>query len=481
MVVKYNRSDLQSLPKRKLIDIILKLQDTITQMENTILGLEERVRQLEGQIHQDSHNSHIPPSQSKPVVIKNLREPTGKNTGGQPGHPGKTLAMVSNPTRTITYRVTRCQRCGKDLSATPVISYEIRQVFDIPPLKLEVTEYRVEKKLCSCGHITMASFPEAANAPVQYGINTQTLVSTLATHGYMSQERISETMEFLTDYRMSEATVFSIQDKLYQNLTSFEAQSKQLLIASPVIHNDETGVSVEGKPEWAHVTSTKEVTHYAIDPKRGKEAMDRIGILPHFQGNAVHDEYKSYFVYDQCRHSCCNAHHLRELLFFEEEEKAFWARPLADLLLSAKALVEKAKEEGRDHLDVVVLRDIDNRFCEILEEAQASQPPPVRTGKRGKPKKTKQQNFIDRLRKHQEATLRFVHDFRIPFSNNQAERDLRMFKVKDKVSGTFRSFHGAECFARIRGYISTVRKNGQNVFDEVKNALLGQPFLLQER
>ena len=259
MTTKYTRSELQTLPKRKLIDIILKLQDSFLQME-------ERLKLLEGRLHQDSHNSHIPPSQSKPPLIKNLREPTGKSPGGQPGHPGHTLEMVDNPTCTTTGQVTRCERCGRDLSNIPVTSYEKRQVFDIPPLQLEVTEYRVEKKLCSCGHINTASFPHAVQAPVQYGINTQTLVNTLATHGYMSQERISEIMEYFTGYRMSEATICSIQSQLSQNLADFEERSKQHLITSEVIHNDETGVSVEGKREWVHVTSTKELTHYA-DPQ----------------------------------------------------------------------------------------------------------------------------------------------------------------------------------------------------------------------
>lgn len=472
MITKYTRSQLESLSKEQLIDMILKLQDSF-------LELEKRLQKLEGQLHQDSHNSHIPPSQSKPLPIKNLREPTGKSPGGQPGHPGHTLAMVDNPTYTITCKSTRCQQCGHDLSNIPVTSYERRQVFDIPPFKLEITEYQAEKKLCCCGHITTASFPQDAQAPVQYGINTQTLVSTLAAHGYMSQERISETMEYLTGYRMSEATICTIQDKLYTHLAGFEESSKQHLTQSEVIHNDETGVSVEGKRKWVHVTSTSELTHYAVDPKRGQEAMDRIGILPHFQGTSMHDRWKAYFRY-KCQHACCNAHHLREATFFEEEEEASWARPLKDLLLEAKAEVEKAHKEGLNHLDQECLQKYSRRYNAILEGALKGLPPPVRTGKRGKLKKTKQRNFIENLLEYKENVLAFMFDFRVPFSNNLAERDLRMFKVKDKVSGTFRSLHGAQCFARIRGYISTVRKNSRNVTTEIKNALLGRPFLLQK-
>jgi len=485
MESKYLPLDLMNLTKPELVTIILDQQQTIAQLGKTIALLEamvvqqgERIRQLEEQIHKDSHNSHLPPSQS-PHTIKNLRKKTDKPQGGQLGHPGKTLEMVNNPTHTFRYSVTKCEQCGNDLSNTPVEGYERRQVFDIPAIVCEVTEYQVEKKRCACGHLTAAGFPCKVSAPVQYGINIQTMVSLLADHEYLSCERISELMEHLIGYRVNESTVCSFQNKLYTKLADFEAKSKLHLVHSEVIHNDETGLSVNGKSRWVHVTSTKELTHYAVDDKRGQAAINRIGILPHFQGRAIHDDYKSYFGY-QCRHGCCNAHHLRELIFFEEEEKAFWARPLADLLREAKAAVEKAQQAGQDHLDSQSLQDLESHYCEILEGALTSVPAPVRTGKRGKPKKTKQLNFIERLLEHKESTLAFMHDFRVPFDNNLAERDLRMVKLKDKVSGTFRSFHGAECFARIRGYISTVRKNGRNVFEEVKKALCGQPFLLQE-
>ena len=473
MEPKYETSNLMNLPKPELITIILAQQKAITR-------LEEHIRQLGEMIHKDSHNSHIPPSQSNLTLIKNLREKTGKNQGGQTGHPGKTLQMVNQPNRIITHRVTSCERCGKDLSGIPVEGCERRQVFDIPAIVCEVTEYQAQKKRCSCGHLTTALFPETVSAPVQYGINLQCLLTILSAYEYMSYDRISELMEQLTGYRVNESTVCSFQDRLYEKLADFEEKSKLHLAQSEVIHNDETGIPVEGKQRWLHVSANKELTHYAVDIKRGKEATDRIGILPRFHGTAVHDGWKAYFGYEQCQHGLCNAHHLRELTFFEEEEKAAWAPSLKDFLLSAKAQVAKAKNEGQDHLDFTSLQSIESRYREILEGAKSSLPPPLRTGKRGKLKKTKQQNFIERLFEHKGSVLAFVYDFRVPFDNNLAERDIRMMKLKNKVSGTFRSLHGAECFARIRGYISTVRKNGRNVFEEIKNALYGQPFLLQK-
>ena len=494
MTVKYTRSYLQTLPNKKLINIILEQQDTIvqlentvsqlqstiTRLENTILRMEERLHQLEGQLHKDSHNSHIPSSQSQPAPVKNLREPTGKHPGGQPGHPGHTLVMVANPQQTVTCQVTHCQKCGRSLSQTPVLSYERRQVFDIPPIQMAVTEYRVEKKLCLCGHLTTALFPREAQAPVQYGINTQTLISVLAIHGYLTEKRLSELMDYLLGYRVNEATICAILEKLYDNLAGFEARSKQELIASPVIHNDETGVPVEGEREWAHVTATTELTHYAIDPQRGQEALDRIGILPYFHGTTVHDRWQTYFLYQQCRHGCCNAHDVRETIYFEEEEKAAWARPFREQLLAGKAAVDKAKAAGQDHIDPEFWAQYSRRYDEILLGALKKLPLPVRTRKRGKVKKSPQRNFIESMLTLKEAVLRFLTDFRVPFTNNLAERDLRMFKLKGKISGAFRSTHGAERFARIRGYVSTIRKNSGNVLEEIKNALNGRPFLLQK-
>jgi transposase len=471
MEPEYEISNLMKLTNLELIALLIKEHEAN-------IRLEERIRQLEEIIHKDSHNSHIPPSQSLRTPIKNMREKSGKQPGGQTGHPGKTLQMVSQPDRIITHQVSRCEECGKDISTFPIKGCERRQVFDIPEIICQVTEHQAEKKRCECGHLTTACFPENVNAPVQYGINILGLLIILSTHEYVSFERIGELLEQLTGYRVNEATVCSVQTKLYDYLADFEEKSKEQLRQSKIIHNDETGIPVEGKQKWFHVTSNEKITHYAVDAKRGKEATDRIGILPLFHGTSVHDGWKPYFGYEACQHALCNAHHLRDLTFFEEDEKAAWATSFKNLLLSAKATVAKATDEGQAHLGHDSLQEIENHYREILEGAKAGLPPPVRTGKRGKPKKTKQQNFIERLMEHRESVLAFAYDFRVPFDNNLAERDIRMVKLKGKVSGTFRSPHGADCFARIRGYISTVRKNGGNVFLEIRNALYGQPYLL---
>ena len=318
--VEHEPSGLTDLAKEELIALIIAQREIIAR-------LEERIRDLEAQIHKDSHNSHIPPSRSPHAPIKNMRKKTGKKRGGQKGHKGRTLEMVDNPAHTVIHKVSTCAHCGRSLVGTSPEGYERRQVFDIPPIVLDVTEHRAERKRCSCGRVTTAAFPEGIAAPTQYGINVQGLLSVFSAYEYMSYDRISELMEHLIGRRINESTVYSLQKRLYEGLHDFEEKCIEHLRGNEVIHNDETGISIEGKRKWLHVTSTGELTHYAVDDKRGKEATDRIGILPHFRGRAIHDGWKSYFQYP-CRHGLCNAHHLRELVFFEEEEKAPWASPL---------------------------------------------------------------------------------------------------------------------------------------------------------
>ncbi len=206
--------------------------------------------------------------------------------------------------------------------------------------------------------------------------------------------------------------------------------------------------------------------------------MDQVGILPNFQGVTIHDGWKAYFQYMECQHGLCNVHHLRELTFFAEEEKAVWAQYLKELLLGAKEAVKEARQAGQHSLDPQVLQKIETDYQEILGGASLMQP--TLRGKGGRRKKTEQQNLIDRLLKHQESVLAFMYDFRVPFDNNLAERDLRMMKVKEKVSGTFRSLQGAQSFARIRGYLSTIRKNEGNIVNGVRNAFAGQPFQIPQ-
>ncbi len=445
---------------------------------NIIAELKERVKVLEGQINKDSHNSHLPPSKGIFKVIKNSRVKSGRKQGGQKGHPGKTLEMVSNPDKIEVYPVSHCEKCGLDISKMKADRFERRQVFDLPEIKMQTTEHRAETKICTCGHVNKSRFPARVNASVQYGINIQTLCISLGNYQFMSYDRISEFMEDLTGYRINESTINKQNILLYQELEIFETAVRKHLENSEVTHHDESGIYCQKKRIWLHSSSTKDCTHYGVDAERGKDAMDRIGILPKRNGKIVHDCWATYFLYTYCEHVLCNVHHIRELIWFEEEENAIWAIKLKTLLLDAKKQVELAKENGKKELETKTIVAIEKQFHAIIEAGIKGIPIPAQVKKRGKPKKPKQLNFLERFVKRKASVLDFMYDFNIPFDNNLAERDIRMIKVKQKVSGTFRSLEGANSFARIRSYISTVKKNKRNVMREIRNALLGKPFLI---
>ena len=456
--------------------ILIKIEE-YQKLLDTIVKLTERVKELEGQKNKDSHNSHIPPSKGIVKVIKNLRVKSGKKQGGQKGHPGKTLEMVSSPDKTEVHTIEHCEKCGLDISKNVADSFEKRQEFDLPKIKLDVTEHQAEIKTCTCGHVNKAKFPDGIKAPVQYGINIQSLCIDLGNYQFMSYDRISEFMEDLTGYRINESTINRQNGVIYNNLEPFEEKSKEDIQNSEVSHHDESGIYCEGKRIWLHSSSTEHVTHYGVDAERGKDATDRIGILTNHKGTIVHDGWASYFLYTNCKHGLCNVHHLRELTWFEEEENAIWARQMKNLLLDIKKQVEKAKKEGKKILEQGKLIEIENQYQTIIDSGIKSIPPlQIKVKKRGKPKKPKQLNFLERFVKHKSSVLAFMYDFNVPFDNNLAERDIRMLKVKQKVSGTFRSLNGAKYFARIRSYISTVKKNNRNVLDEIRNALNGKPY-----
>lgn len=457
---------------------ILIKQSDYQELLDTIAQLKERIKVLEGQRNKDSHNSHIPPSKGIVKVIKNLREKSGKKQGGQKGHQGKTLEMVSNPDKTEVYTIEYCEKCGLDISKKNADRFEKRQVFDLPKIEIKITEHQAEIKTCTCGHVNKSRFPETVKAPVQYGVNIQTLCVSLGNYQFMSYDRISEFMEDLTGYRINESTINRQNSVLYKELEPFDVAVKEHFQNSEVSNHDESGIYCQKDRIWLHSSSTKNATHYGVDAERGKDATDRIGILPNRKGKIVHDCWATYFLYTNCKHGLCNVHHLRELTWFEEEENATWAGEMKRLLLDAKKQVELAKENGKKEMETTISLEIEKRFHTIIEGGIKGIPIPIRVKKRGKPKKPKQLNFLERFIKHKSSVLQFVYDFNVPFDNNLAERDIRMVKVKQKVSGTFRSLEGAKYFARIRSYISTVKKNERNVMEEIRNALLGTPFLL---
>jgi transposase len=448
-----------------------------------LLEQDARIRELEAQRATDSRNSSKPPSTDgyhKPAP-KSSRKKTGRKPGGQKGHPGSTLALSENPDRVIPHPVTTCLQCGLDLSTSPA-EVERRQVIDIPPLRLEVVEHRFESKACPCCHAVTTSHQDApeVTAPAQYGPRIKALAVYLKTYQLLPFKRGAELIRTLFGGTLCEGTLANMVKGVSGTLDAPLAVITSILTDAKVAHFDETGSSVKGKLHWFHVASTEKVTLYTMHQRRGAAAMEDMGVLPKFSGRAIHDHWKPYFKFKGCSHGLCNAHHLRELTFIHEVVGQEWAASMKDLLLKANAAVDTARAENRTRLDDKEVSRFVRRYKRIIAMALAVNPPPVPVpGKRGKPKDSKAGNLARRLRDHRREALAFMYDFSVPFSNNLAERDIRMMKVQQKVSGTFRSPEGATNFCRIRSYLSTSCKQGMAALAVLAKAIAGCPFMPQ--
>ncbi len=443
--------------------------------------LEEGLKVLKERLAQNSRNSSKPPSSDGPdkPAPRSLRPRGERKSGGQPGHKGYTLKMVKNPEHIVRHRVDKCEKCSRSLKEEKATDIERRQVFDIPPVKIEVTEHQAEIKKCLCGHLNKAAFPEDVTAPVQYGPDIRAKAVYLRDYQLLPLERTCEVLRDFFGCEMGEGTLENATNKCSQVLEEPAEEIKQHLIDSPVVNFDETGCRVNGEGQWLHVAGTENLTYYQIHPRRGSEAMDEMGILPNFVGTAIHDFWKPYFKYN-CKHGLCNAHHLRELTFVYEVQGQVWAKHMIDCLLDMKKAVDETKI-ARDSLPEKQIRKFEGRYEGILKEGYEANPlskePTSTKKKRGRRKKSKARNLLEPLDNYREETLGFMYDFSVPFDNNLGERDERMMKVQQKISGCFRSEDGGKVFSRIRSYISTARKNGVNAIEALKGALAGDPFM----
>jgi transposase len=437
--------------------------------------LKERVQSLENQTKTNSNNSSKPPSSDGlKKKTKSLRKPTGKKPGGQPGHKGFTLEQVDSPDEIIEHTVDKCKICAASLKDVAIERYIIRQVIDLPDVKVKITEHRAEVKKCTCGHINKAEFPEGITQPVQYGTKIKATSVYLNQYQFVPYDRQEEFFEDIFSYHVSKGTLASINESCYHSLESVENNIKEILKNDEgAVHYDETGVHVNKKLEWLHVTSNDQYTYYQVHNKRGSEAIDSIGILPKFKGTAVHDSWRSYNKYTNCKHSLCCAHILRELNGITELEKQSWAKNMKELLLDIKSEVDKAFGNANAlTLDKII--KYEEQYDSIIKFGQDEDFKLNFDSKTCKRSNSKSKSLLERLSLHKDEVLRFMNDFDIPFDNNQAERDIRMTKVKLKVSGTFRSSSGAKFFARIRGYISTVRKQSRNVLECLESTFIGK-------
>lgn len=468
---------MEALPNLDLLsvaekdDLIRALFAQVTALTAQVAMLAAKVAELEGRLAQNSRNSSKPPSSdglNKPKP-KSLRRAGQNPSGGQKGHTGHTLKKVAQPDHIESHRPPgHCAACHLPLPDAVVV--ETRQVFDIPPPRHEVTEHRVLEARCTCGRVYRGKFPAAVSTPVQYGSRIKAAVVHLTHHHMMPVARTGALTGDLFGLPISDGTVLAINGEARTLLAPVVSAMGEALKTVPVAHADETGMRVAGQLHWLHVLSTATLTWIGAHMNRGRKAFDAFGILPAFTGTLIHDGWKPYRDLG-CTHGLCNAHHLRELTYVFEEIGQAWAQRLIDLLIGACHEVEACGGP----LAEARIAHYRAAYAGILADGEAANPRAPPSGKRGRTRQGKALNLIDRLRAHADDVWRFMTNHGVPFSNNIAEQAVRMPKVKQKISGGFRTAAGLETFCTIRSYLATLHKQGGNLFHALTLAFQGNP------
>ena len=464
-----NREELMKLEKEEIISILFAI----------IQQQAEKIAELEARLNQNSKNSSKPPSTdgfNRPP--KSLRKPSGKKAGGQRGHEGSGLELTRDPNSYVQHEPKECANCPMAAACCADRTVcETRYEIDID-INTTTTAHQAMQMECPLTAQTLTGcFPVGINSTMQYGVNLEALVVSLNTVGMVSISRTHEILSGVFGIPISTGTIVSMVSGCAESVTDTVKDIKDTITEESLLNLDETGVRIDKKTFWAHSASTEDMTYIEVHQERGMAAMERIGILLAFIGTAIHDCWAPYFRFDNIRHGLCNAHLLRELIAVLENTKQAWAQALIDLLLEMKQLKEKLISEKRDRASPYCQKKFSLAFDRILAEALALNPVPKRDpSKKGRPKRGKTGALVDRLILHKDKYLLFFTDFSIPFDNNLAERSFRMFKVKQKVSGCFRTLEGARDFAAIMSYTGTARKRGIPAFQAIKDALLGNPF-----
>ena len=462
---------------------LLKQNEILTA---TIAELNQTIQELKEQLNKNSKNSSKPPSSDglKKPAPKSLRKPSGKKAGGQNGHQGTHLAVITAPDAIVKHMPSACEGCPhyQVCKGTACIA-EKRHVIDAV-VTVNVTEHQIlELPVCMLhGDTRRGQFPSDIKATVQYGENLQALSVALNTVGAVSIKRTHEILSGVFNIPIATGTISNMVKRCAHSLSDTVNKIKDKVVGSALGHFDETGTRVDKKLWWVHNASNCEYTYLDISPKRGFKGMEQCGVLTEFTGIAVHDCWASYWSYPDIQHAVCCAHLLRELTgITENHPEQKWASAFIDLLLDMKKVKEKAVENGRDSLSYYYYQKFDRKYDNLIEQARKENPLPKTTEKkRGRKKKGKILALVERLANYKASVCLFIHNFMVPFDNNQAERDLRMIKVKTKVSGCFRTEEGARDYLKIMSYVGTAHKKGYNAYEAIKNALSGHPDFIFE-
>jgi len=462
----------------ELLVLLAQREQALAEREVLIESLVARVATLEARLAKNSQNSSKPPSSDNPFTKpppRSLRGVSGRRPGKQPGQGGARLQPRADPDEVVVHSPGSCTGCGGDLSGAPVVGERLRQVFDLPAVRLRVVEHQAQTRACGCGLTSTAPFPDTATGPTCYGPGVRALGAYLMGRQHLPVARTAELMADILGAPVSTGWLASLLGDAADRLAGFIDVLRKQLRTAPVAHFDETGARVNDKLWWVHVACTGEATLYHRASGRGKDSINLGGVLPGFTGIGIHDGLTSYQGYDM-GHGLCNAHHLRELAAMAEATKTRWPTTMAELLVEINTAVTTAKSAGKSKLAQRVLAGFWARYRRIIAQGRAAHPPPPPTGKQGRPKLGPAGSLVRRLDIYQHDVLRFATDFTVAFDNNQAERDIRMIRLQQKISGGWRTTTGADNFLTVRSYLSTTRKHRVNALEVLTDLFNGTPW-----